>query len=315
MEYRRLGNSGLRVSAVGLGTDTFSSPVDEKTSIAIVREAMDSGVTFLDTSDLYGNGLSEEYIGKVLKGARDKVVLATKFGVNTTTRPPTTDTSRSFVAKAVEASLRRLGTDYIDLYYIHWPDWETPIEETLRAMDGLVCQGKVRYIGCSNFPAWRVCEGVWTSKSLGLASFICVQPQYSLLHRPIEVELMPFCQAYGLGIVPYWPLASGLLTGKYRAGQAPPPGSRLSGPQGQRMLTQDKLATVARLEEYAQQRGHSILELAFGWLLSKPQIASVIAGVTRPEQLRANVSAGQAWRLSPQEVKDVDQLTREYIAK
>jgi aryl-alcohol dehydrogenase-like predicted oxidoreductase len=315
MEYRRLGKSGLRVSAVGLGTNNFGMRLDEKATAEVVHAAIDQGITMVDTSNSYGRGLSEEYIGKAIKGQREKVVLATKFASPLGEGPREPDASRKHMMEQVAKSLQRLGTDYIDLYQVHFPDPGTPIEETLRGLDDLLHQGKVRYIGCSNFSAWQACEAVWTSRSLGLNSFISVQPLYNLLARGIEGELLPFCQAYNIGIIPYFPLSSGLLTGKYRPGQPPPQGTRLAaaGPMGQRMLTQQNLETVVKLEEFAQQQGHSILELAFGWLLSKPQVATVIAGATSPDQVKANVAAGGAWRLTTEEMRQADDLTKAFV--
>ena len=308
MEYRRLGKSGLKVSAVGLGANNFGGKNDEKDSGVIVQEAIDQGINMIDTANSYGRGLSEEYIGKAIKGMRDRVVLATKFSspLGEGSRQP--DTSRRHMMQEAEKSLKRLETDYIDLYQVHFPDPGTPIEETLRGLDDLVHQGKVRYIGCSNFSAWQLGEAMWTSRSEGLNAFISVQPLYNLLNRGIERELTPCCQAYNVGIVPYFPLASGLLTGKYRPGQPPPPGTRLAGPMGQRSLTEENFDLVGKLEGYAAERGHTILELAMGWLLAKPQMSSVIAGATTPEQVRSNVAAGEAWHLSPEEVQEVDQI-------
>ena len=307
MEYRRLGNSGLQVSAVGLGTNNFGGRMDEQASITVIKEAIDQGINMIDTSNSYGQSLSEVYIGKAVKGSRDQVLFATKFASKVGEGPHQGGASRQHMMQEVEKSLKRLGTDFIDLYQVHFPDSETPIEETLRALDDLVHQGKVRYIGCSNFTGWQVCEAVWTSRTLGLNTFVSVQPNYSLINRRIEQELMPFCQAYNIGIIPYFPLASGLLTGKYRPGQPPPEGTRLAGPMGQRVLTEDNLGLLSRLEEFVAARGHTILELAFSWLLAKPQVASVIAGATRSEQVRSNVAAAE-WQLTSEEVKEVDEI-------
>ena len=219
--------------------------------------------------------------------------------------------SRRYVFEAVEASLRRLGTDYIDLYQIHFPDARTPFEETLRALDDVVRQGKVRYIGCSNFAGWQVVEAQWVAKTQHFSTFISAQNQYNLLDRRIERELVPACNAHGLGILPYFPLASGLLTGKYKAGQAPPEGTRLAaaGPQAQQLLTERNFETLAKLEAFAEARGHTVLELAIGWLASQPHVASVIAGATKPEQVEQNVRAAE-WKLTADELAAVDQITR-----
>ena len=316
MEYRRLGTSGLEVSVVGLGTNNFGNrfgaQLDEQASIAVVKEAIDQGINMIDTSNTYGNTLSEQYIRKGVKGQRDKVILATKVASVTGDGPNKRGTSRHHIMREVESSLKRLDTDYIDLYYIHFPDPDTPIEETLRALDDLLHQGKVRYISCSNFTPWQVCEAVWTARSLKLDSFVCVQFQYNLLARRIEQEMMPFCQAYGLGIIPYFPLANGFLTGKYRPGQPPPQGTRLEDSRmSPRYLTEENYTFLTRLEDFASERGHTILDLAFCWLLAKPQVASVIAGASKTEQVRSNASSGNAWRLTPEEVQEVDAITAE----
>ena len=214
----------------------------------------------------------------------------------------------------VEQSLKRLETDYIDLYQIHFPSDETPIEETLRALDDLIAQGKVRYIGCSNYASWQTCEAIWTSRTLGLNSFISVQPHYNMLTRSIERELIPFCQAYDVGIIPYFPLASGFLTGKYRPGSAAPEGTRLAGPMGARTLTEDNFESLERLETFASENGHTLLELAFSWLLAKPQVATVIAGATSPEQVTSNIEA-TSWILTPEEMEQVDQITHKALTR
>ena len=230
MEYRKLGNSGLKVSEIGLGCNNFGDKADEKTSINIINHALEIGINFLDTADMYAQGRSEEIIGKAVKGQRSKIIIATKFGHPITVSSDQLGGSRSYIMKAVEANLRRLNTDYIDLYYIHHADSQTPIQETLRALDNLVQTGKVRYIGCSNFAAWQLCEALWTSKLHNLESFIVVQPRYNLLDRRIEQELVPCCKAYGIGIIPWGPLAAGFLTGKYRRGMKISTGMRLANP-------------------------------------------------------------------------------------
>ncbi len=315
MEYRRLGGSGLQVSAVGLGTNNFGGRTDEQTSAAVVQEALEQGITMIDTANMYGNSLSETHIGKAIKGHRHQVILATKVSGGMGEGPNRRGASRQHIMEEVEKSLQRLDTDYIDLYQIHFPDPETPIEETLRALDDLVHQGKVRYIGCSNYAAWQACEAIWTSRSLGLNSFVSAQPAYNLLNRGIERELMPFCQAYKVGIIPYSPLASGFLTGKYRSGEAPPTGTRLAGRFGQRTLTEDNFSLLTRLEGFTGERSHTVLDLAFGWLLAKPQVATIIAGATSREQVKGNVAAGHAWRLTPEEVKEVDEITKESLRR
>lgn len=311
MEYRRLGNSGLEVSVVGLGTNNFGRRLDEEQSAAVIHKALDLGITFIDTADAYGQGRSEEYIGKAIKGVRRNVILATKFSSAMGEGPLWYGTSRRYIYHAIYDSLRRLDTDYIDLYQVHFPDPKTPIEETLRALDDLVRQGLVRYIGCSNFTAWMIVEGQWVARTGHLTPFISAQNEYSLLNRRIEPELPEVCRRYGLSILPYYPLAGGFLTGKYRPNQPPPAGSRLtSGPLAERMLTERNFAILKRLETFAESRGHSLLELAIGWLASQPVIGSVIAGAMTPEQVEANVKAA-AWRLTPEEMAEVDMLTRE----
>lgn len=312
MEQRDLGGSGLPVSLVGLGCNNFGWRCDEEQTKAVVHKALDCGISFFDTADVYGGqGRSEEYLGEALKGHRQEVVIASKFGGGSDFRSYRTGGSRRYIMEAVEASLRRLGTDYIDLYQMHYPDPATPIEETLRALADLVREGKVRHIGCSNFAAWQVVEAQWTARAEQLTPFISAQNQYNLLERRIERELVPACTAYGLSIIPYFPLASGFLTGKYRPGQPSPEGTRLAlvGSMAERALTERNFATLAKLEGFAESRGHSMLELAIGRLASQPSVGSVIAGATKPEQVEQNTRAA-AWRLTPEETAEVDAITR-----
>ena len=306
MEYRQLGRSGLQVSAVGLGANNFGRRLDPQATALVVHQALDVGINMIDTSNSYGGNLSEEYLGKALKGKRHKAIVATKFSSRMGEGPNQAGNSRQHILTEVENSLRRLATDYIDLYQIHWVDPNTPIEETLRALDDLVHQGKVRYIGCSNFMAWHVCEGVWTSRSLGLASFVSVQPEYSMLVRDVETELVPFCKEYGIGILPYSPLADGFLTGKHRPGQPALPGTRLAE-DGRGYLTEAKFDLLESLESFAAKRDHTVLELAFGWLLANPAVSSVIAGATKPEQVVANAGAG-GWSLTGDDLGELDSL-------
>ena len=228
MEYRNLGNCGLKVSEIGLGGNNFGWHIGEEESINVIHHALDLGINFIDTADFYGQQHSEEYVGKALKGKRSDVIIATKFGAPTCTGPNDSGTSRYHLMKAIDASLKRLLTDYIDLYYIHWPDPTTPLEETLRTLDNLVRSGKVRYIGCSNFAAWQLSEALWISKTNNLESFIVIQSQYNLVQRQIESEIVPCCQAHSIGVVPFGPLAGGFLTGKYQRGKPYPDGARLS---------------------------------------------------------------------------------------
>jgi aryl-alcohol dehydrogenase-like predicted oxidoreductase len=303
MQIRNLGASGLRVSAIGLGCNNFGGRLDLEASRTVIHRALDAGITLFDTADIYGErGGSETVLGKVLGARRQEIVLATKFGGAMDDAGRLKGASRGYIVQAVEASLRRLQTDWIDLYQIHFPDPLTPIEETLRALDDLIHAGKVRYIGCSNLPAWQMVEAQWTARDRRLTPFASGQYEYSLLVRQLEAELLPAMEAYRMGLLPYFPLANGLLTGKYHAGQSAPAGARLATSKGlaARYLTPGNLELSARLEGFAQERGHTLLELAFGWLLSRPQVASVIAGATRPEQVSQNAAAG-GWELTAED--------------
>jgi aryl-alcohol dehydrogenase-like predicted oxidoreductase len=307
VEYRNLGNSGLQVSVVGLGCNNFGMRLDAAGTKEVVDKCIDMGITFFDTADVYGRGLSEEYLGAALKTHRRNVVIATKSVSPMGEGPYWSGASRKYLMDAVDECLRRLGTDYIDLYQMHRFDSRTPIDETLRALDDMVRSGKVRYIGSSNYSGWQVVEAAWVAKTEHLTPFITAQNQYSLLERGVERELVPACEKYGVSILPYFPLASGFLTGKYRQGEAAPEGARLSGPMGGRVLTERNFETLGKLEAFAQERGHTILELAIGWLASKPYIGSVIAGATKPEQVEANAKAA-AWKLADEEMKQVDEI-------
>jgi len=312
MEYRNLGNSGLQVSLVGLGCNNFGMRIDKAQTQAVVEKALELGVNFFDTADVYGNrGQSEEFLGAALHNRRRDVIIATKFRSPMGEGPLWAGASRRYIFDAVDASLRRLHTDYIDLYQVHAPDPSTPIEETMRALDDLVRAGKVRYAGCSNFTGWQVVEAQWVAKTSNATPFISAQNQYNLLERRIERELVPACQKYGLGVLPYFPLASGFLTGKYRRGEAPPAGTRLAlmGPRAQQALTDENFDRLEKLEAFASARGKTMVDLAIGWLASQPYISSVIAGATRPEQVETNVRAAE-WRLSAEEMAEVDAITR-----
>lgn len=310
MNFRRLGNSGLKVSEIGLGGNNFGWWADEQTSAVVINHAIDAGINFIDTADVYDRGHSEEFIGKALKGKRQQVIVATKFGNPMGEGPNDRGGSRYHIFKAIDNSLRRLQTDYIDLYQMHLPDTSTPIEETLSALDSLVKSGKVRYIGCSNFAAWQLCEALWTSRVNHLAAFVTVQPQYNLLARQIERELVPCCQAYNIGVIPYSPLASGFLTGKYRRGQELPKDARLSAPNPafRRIFTEANWEKLSKLETFAGERGHTVGEIAIAWLLARPYLTSVIAGARKVEQVTANVAAA-GWKLTPEEVSAVDAIT------
>ena len=310
MLYKRLGSSGLKVSAVGLGGNTFGRYVDEAGTARIVHRALDLGINFFDTADVYTAGRSEELVGKALRDRRDRGLIATKVGMKMGEGPNERGLSREHIFAGIDASLRRLGTDYVDLLQVHLWDDETPLEETMRALDDVVRSGKVRYIGCSNYAAWQLTQALWVSDRRGYAPFVSVQPRYSLLDRVIERELVPACRAFGVGIVPYSPLAGGILTGKYRGG-ARPAGARGTEQEGagffRRQLAGKDEATVERLAEWAEARGHQLGELAMAWLVAQPEVATVIAGVTSPEQVEANAQA-VAWRLTPEEAAEVAEL-------
>jgi len=312
VQQRNLGRSGLQVSVVGLGCNTFGANVDDQGAKLLVQRALDVGITFFDTADSYGGlGGSETCLGAALGKRRKDIVLATKFANAMDKVGKLRGGSRRYVMSAVEASLKRLGTDWIDLYQMHYPDPSTPIEETLRALDDLVRQGKVRYIGCSNFPAWQVVEAHWTAKHHGLSRFISCQDQYSLAARGVERDLVPAMRACGAGLLPYAPLSSGLLTGKYRRGEPAPEGSRLAvRPElGARYGTDARMELVERLRIFCAERGRSMLELAMSWLAAQPLVASVMAGATSVAQIEANVAA-VAWQLSADELAEVDTLSR-----
>ncbi len=309
MEYRSLGPSGLKVSAIGLGANNFGSRCSEEDSVRVIDQSIDLGINFIDTANIYSKTMSEQIIGRGLKGKRDKVILATKFGMPLGDGPNQSGGSRGHIIDAVDASLKRLQTDYIDLYQFHQPDPETPIEETMYALHDLVQQGKVRYIGSSNFSSWRIAEANWTAKSCNLTQFVTEQPYYNLLKREVERELVPFCQAKGVGVIPYFPLESGFLTGKYRRGEAVPEGTRMSKvPAWQRVLTDKNFSILDRLETFAAKRDHTVTELAMAWLLAVPSVCSVIAGATRPEQVVANAKASQ-WHLTPEDKQAIDEIS------
>jgi aryl-alcohol dehydrogenase-like predicted oxidoreductase len=309
VQQRTIGRSDLRVSAVGLGCNNFGGRIDLEATRRVVHKALDVGITLFDTADVYGErGGSENFLGEILGPRRKDIVLATKFGLAMDDGGRMKGASRGYVMSAVEASLTRLRTDWIDLYQLHRPDPATPIEETLRALDDLVRHGKVRYVGCSNLPAWQVVEAEWTARHHGLTAFVSSQNEYSLLVRDAERELIPALEAYGLGLLPYFPLASGLLTGKYKRTLPPPQGARLSQARySDRYFTEANWTRVERLEEFCARRGRTLLDLPFAWLLSRPVLASVIAGATKPEQVEANVRAA-AWSLSADDLAEIDRL-------
>jgi aryl-alcohol dehydrogenase-like predicted oxidoreductase len=307
MTYRRLGDSGLVVSVVGIGCNNFGRKLDLEGTRAVVDAAFDVGINFFDTADIYGEpqGASEELLGQALKGRRDDVVLATKFGMDMNGlngRDFGARGARRYIARAVEASLRRLGTDHIDLYQMHEPDPGTPIDETLAALDDLVRAGKVRYLGNSNFAGWQIADADWVASSNGRSRFISAQNHYSLLERSVETEVIPACERFGLGMLPFFPLANGLLTGKYKRNEQPPAGSRLAG--GGRYAARLAAAdwdTIEAIEAYAAERGLTMLQVAIGGLAAQPAVTSVIAGATRPEQVTANAAAG-TWQPTDDEL-------------
>jgi aryl-alcohol dehydrogenase-like predicted oxidoreductase len=309
MTYRQLGDSGLTVSTVGIGCNNFGRRLDQDGTNAVVRQALDSGITLFDTADIYGQGASEEMLGLALGSERENVVVATKFGMDMQgANGPDWGVrgSRRYVRKAVESSLRRLGTDWIDLYQLHRPDPQTPIDETLAALDELVREGKVRYLGSSNFTGWQVVDADWTARAAGTSRFVSAQNEYSLLERDVEDEVVPACEHVGVGLLPFFPLASGLLTGKYRRGEPAPEGTRLAG-MADRLGGAD-WDTIEALEAYAAQRGLRPIDVAIGGLAAQPAVASVIAGATRPEQVVDNVRAG-LWEPTAEDLAELDAVT------
>ena len=309
MNQRNVGKSGLRVSEIGLGCNNFGHAIDAKASTEIIHRALDLGVTLFDTAPVYGAewGASEAILKDTLGPRRKDVVIVTKFGMQ---RDYSTNTSRAAVLDGVEESLQRLGTDYIDVLMLHWPDWSTPVEETLTALDDVIRDGKVRYIGCCNLSAWRVIEAKWLSKSEGLHEYIVCQDEYSLVERRAENDLIPALQEYQLGLMPYAPLANGLLTGKFTKQSAAPADSRLGKNvwnMGDRYLTESKLDLIEQLSRFATDHGHTLLELAVSWLLANPIVCSVIAGATKLEQLEQNLNAGN-WQLTAEELEQINQI-------
>jgi len=310
MRQRPFGTTDLKVSAVGLGCNNFGIRLDGEATRKVVHAGLDAGVTLFDTADIYGNrGDSERLLGKALGPRRKDVVLVTKFGLPMDGSGRRQGGSRRYVRQALEASLKRLKTEWVDVYYIHRPDPATPIEETLRALDDLVHHGKVRHIGCSNFSPAQIHAAQTTARDNGLTPLAAAEDQYNLLSREIEREVLPAMEAEKLALLPYFPLASGMLTGKYRLGRPMPQGTRLSNPRySDRFLNDANLHAVERLEQFCAARGRTLLELAFGWLLAKPIVAGVIAGASTPEQLLQNAAAA-GWELAPDELMEVDRLT------
>jgi aryl-alcohol dehydrogenase-like predicted oxidoreductase len=304
MQTRKVGS--LQVSVVGLGCNNFGWRIDAEASAKVIDAAIESGVTFFDTADRYGKGQSEDFLGRALGKRRDQIILATKFGMEM--EKGQQGASPKYVLEAVGASLRRLRTDRIDLYQLHQPDPKTPITDTLGALDELVRAGKVREVGCSNFSVAQIREA--TDASQGRAQFVSVQNEFSLFHREPETNgVLPECERRRLAFLPYFPLASGLLTGKYREGKKLPEGSRAADGWGPKVFTEQNLAIVELLIEFAESKGHTILELAFSWLLSHKPVASVIAGASKPEQVRANAKAAD-WQLAADDLAQIDAIMR-----
>jgi len=308
MQYRHLGNSGLEVSEIGLGANSFGEPGrrDRAEAEAIIHAAIDHGINFIDTSNVYAQGVSEQYIGHALKGRRGEMLIGTKFGSMRRQGPNNFGGSRKFIMRSVEESLQRLQTDYIDVYMIHRPDPRMPMEETLRALDDLVKQGKILYTAGCNFESWRFVDGLWRSKANNLVSFSASQFAYSMMARSAESEMIPACRALGVAVIPYLPLAAGLLSGKISGDGLPPAGTRLAIEQqsSERWITPQNLKLVSLLDNWANERGHSVLELAFAWLLAEPIVSTVIAGASSPEQIRQNASAAE-WKITSEERQEV----------
>ncbi|MFK7958647.1 MAG: aldo/keto reductase [Lysobacterales bacterium] len=313
MEYRHLGKSGLKVSSVGLGCNNFGMVINRQQTTEVVSAALDQGITLFDTADVYGNGESEQFLGKALGDNRSRAVIATKFGNSVGGDEHAGGASRRYILSAVESSLKRLNTDYIDLYQLHTPDPYTPLDETLRALDDLVRSGKVRYLGCSNFSSWQVVESQWISRQLGLERFVTAQNRYSLLSRRAEEDLLPACEHSNVSLLPFFPLESGLLTGKYTKGQEPQEGTRWHawkdrGAFAESFFSNQRLSQVDRLQDLCHRFDHSLLELAFGWLLKNAVVGSVIAGATKPHQIVANVEAG-LFRPSEEETSLINDIS------
>ncbi len=302
MEYRNIGS--LKVTTIGLGGNNFGWRIDDRATAAVVDAAIESGINFFDIADIYGSGRSEEFLGRALGPRRQNVIIATKFGMKMDDQRH--GAKPDYIKRAAADSLRRLGTDTIDLYQLHQPDPATPIADTLGALDDLVREGKVREIGCSNFSAGQLREAAGAVKP-GTARFVSVQNEYSMIRRDPENDVLRECDRLKLSFLPYFPLASGLLTGKYRPGSPLPAGSRGEAGWGPKVFTEENLALAEALRQFAESRGHSLLELAFSWLLARPAVASVIAGATSPQQVRANAAAGN-WRLTPADLEEVDSV-------
>jgi len=308
MEYRNLGRAGVKVSVIGIGCNQFGSVVDKDGTKAIIHRALDLGINFFDTADVYSAGVSEEYVGAALQGQWDNVVIATKGRFKMGDGPNDIGASRYHITNAVEASLRRLGTDHIDLYQIHRWDESVPVEEMMRTLDDLVRAGKVRYIGASQFSAWQLSHSNDVAQMMGWEKFVTVQAHHHILEREVERELIPYCRYANVGLLPYFPLAGGFLTGKYRRGEPAPAGSRGErSPYVQRYLTEENFDKLDKLHDFANSHGHTLHDLAFAWLLSNKLVPSVIAGVTRPDQITENAAA-TGWTLNPDEMAELQAM-------
>jgi aryl-alcohol dehydrogenase-like predicted oxidoreductase len=316
MEYRTLGNAKLTVPIIGLGCNNFGRRIDYQRTERVINEAIEEGMILFDTANVYGGGLSEEYIGKALNGKRHQVLLATKVGENLGDGPNQRGASSKHILEQIELSLRRLRTDYVDLYQIHLPDPETPAEETMRALDSLVRQGKVRHVGCSNYSARQITEAIEVTNSLNLEPFISVQPEYNMMNRNVENDIAPAAAKLGLGILPYYPLASGFLTGKYKRGVAAPDGTRLAVNQttASSTLTDHNFNLLEKLESFSKERNCTMVELAITWLLANSIVSSVIAGATTPEQIKANAKAANC-QLTAEEKAQLDSILQEHQAE
>jgi aryl-alcohol dehydrogenase-like predicted oxidoreductase len=311
LEYRQLGQSGLKISQIGLGANNFGRFTDEPSAVAIVNRALEAGINFIDTADLYSSGISEQFIGKAVSGKRHQVIIATKFGSPMGEEINNRGGSRHHILNAVENSLKRLQTDYIDLYQMHKPDVSTPLEETLWTLDDLVRAGKVRYIGCSNFAGWQLCQALWQSEVNHLQAFVTLQSQYNLIERKLEEEVIPSCQAFGVGLIPWGPLSGGFLTGKYLQDTPAQKEFRLFKPQfsynKDLILSEKNFTRLKKWTSFAREQGHTMTELAIGWLLAKPVVSTVIAGARDIGQLEANVAAA-GWKLTSAEVAEIDAI-------
>ena len=313
IKYRQLGRSGLRVSAYALGTNAFGVRADEAASIAVIHHALDHGVNLIDTANIYTETRSETIIGKALNGRRAQAIVATKCGMRTGAGPNDESSSRWHIMREIEGSLRRLQTDYIDLYQIHRFDGLTPVEETLRAFDDLIRRGSVRYIGCSNFAAWQVCKALWMSDRYGLPRYECVQPAYSPADRRIETELVPLCLDQGVGLIVYFPLAGGILTGKYKPGAQPPQGSRADKqPAFARRINEQNLVLVRDMERLAVETGTTVAQLTLAWVMNRPGITSAIVGATRVAQQEENLKSVDL-ELSAEVMDRINEISQPFV--